>query len=73
MNEMDVVDERSRGDCKQGTGVAAAAGVNQELVDELSADYKEWTRRDVKSMIPLTITSAVFLAASICLLIAVCS
>lgn len=41
MNEMDAVDERSCVDCKQETGEAAATGVDQDLAEELTADYKE--------------------------------
>lgn len=69
---MDAADERSYEDCKQETGGAATTGVDQDLAEELAADYKEWNRRDALSMIPLTVFSMVFLAVSICCLLAVC-
>lgn len=73
MNEMDAVDERSRGDCKQETGEAAATGVDQDLAVELTADYRGWTRGDVMNiMIPLAAFSVVFLAVSAYCLAAVC-
>lgn len=73
MNEMDAVDERGCVDCKQETGEATATDIDQDLAEELAADYKEWNRRDAMSMIPLTVFSVVFLAVSICCLLAVCS
>lgn len=69
---MDATDERGYGDCKQETGGAATTGVDQDLAEELAADYKEWNRRDALSMIPLTVFSMVFLAVSMLLLLAVC-
>ena len=69
---MDAVDERGCGDCKQETGGAEVTGVDQDLAEEIAADYKEWNRRDAMSMIPLTAFSVVFLAVSICCLLAVC-
>lgn len=68
------VDGRSRGDCRQETGAAAATGVDQDLAEELlAADCRGWTRGDVMNiMIPLAAFSVVFLAVSAYCLVVVC-
>lgn len=73
MNEMDAVDGRSRGDCRQETGAAAATGADQDLAVGLAADCRGWTMGDVMNiMIPLAAFSVVFLAVTAYCLVAVC-
>ena len=70
---MDAVDESSRGDCRQETGETVAIGVDQDLVEELAAECRGWTRGDVMNiMIPLAAFSVVFLAVTAYCLVAVC-
>ena len=72
MNEMNAVDGRSRGDCRQETGAAAATGVDQDPAVELDTDYRGWTRGGVMNiMIPLAAFSVVFLAVTAYCLVAV--
>lgn len=72
MSEMNVVDERGRGDCKQETGGAAATGVDQDPAVELDTDYRGWTRGDVMNiMIPLAAFGVVFLVVTAYCLVAV--